>query len=34
MHEVLGHCETSWQEGFRLLAVHRYPDLVGPEVAT
>ena len=34
MHEVLGYCETSWQEGFRLLAVHRYPDLVGPEVAT
>lgn len=27
MHEVLGHCETSWQEGFRLLAQHRYPDL-------
>ena len=27
MHEVLGKCETSWQEGFRQLAAHRYPDL-------
>ncbi len=27
MHEVLGRCETTWQEGFRQLAAHRYPDL-------
>jgi nucleoside-diphosphate-sugar epimerase len=26
MHEVLGRCETSWRDGFRQLAAHRYPD--------
>lgn len=24
MHEVLGRCEVSWKEGFRMLAEHRY----------
>jgi UDP-glucuronate 4-epimerase len=27
MHEVLGHCETTWKDGFRQLAAHRYPAL-------
>ena len=26
--ELIGYCDVTWQDGFRKLAAHRYPDLV------